>query len=356
MHRAMAPDSDPDTRALVGSDGGGVTVTALGEWPGQDPVEAQRTIRGELGSPNLPFLPSLPGRGVGSDEVGRTAGLLTGLAVDLQPHGWRLVDRPGLDIRRAVSALSTDLNVLADLVGSENESARELKLHCRGPLSLAANLHLHNGERALLDYGARRDLRESLMDGVVSLLARAAAASPGAALTLQLDEPEIAGVLSGSIPTASGYRTLRAVPEQEVLEAWTLIGERARSAGAAAVVLSLPKAEHIPLVQRVPELGVATPVNGLSNREWEAIAELVEGGRTLWTGVQVPQPGHNRVQETADALLRPWRGLGLGLQSLGSVRLVPAGSLAQYSTDSSRRCLTHLHQTADALNQAIADA
>jgi hypothetical protein len=352
----MAPDSFADIRALTGSDGGAVTVTALGDWPGQDPVEALRTIRGELGSPNLPFLPSLPDRGVGSDEVGRTAGLLAELPVDLQPHGWRLVDRPGLDIRRAVSALSTDLNVLADLVGSEDHSARELKLHCRGPLSLAANLYLHNGERALLDYGARRDLRESLMDGVVSLLARAAAASPGAALTLQLDEPEIAAVLSGAIPTASGYRTLRAIPEQEVLEAWTLIAERARSAGASAVVLSLKTAEQLPLIQRVPGLGVATPVNGLSNREWEAIAELVEAGRTLWAGVQVPRGGHARVQETADALLRPWRGLGLELKSLGSIRLVPAGSLAEYGTDSSRRVLMHLHQAADALNQAVADA
>lgn len=333
-----------------------VTVTALGDWPGQDPVEALRIIRGELGSPNLPFLPSLPDRGVGSDEIGRTAGLLDELPVDLQPHGWRLVDRPGKDLRRAVSALSTDFNVLADMVGSEERPAEELKVHCRGPLSLAANLHLHNGERALLDHGARRDLRDALIDGVSSLLQRAAIASPGARLTLQFDEPEISGVLAGAIPTASGYRTLRAVPEHEATEAWTMLAEGARKAGAAAVVLSFRTAEHLPLVQRVPGLGVAVPIAGASNRQWEALAELVEAGRTLWAGVQVSNGRPPRVQETADALLRPWRGLGLALESLGSIRLVPAAALAGYGPDSARAALAHLHQSADALNQAIADA
>lgn len=334
----------------------GVTVTALGDWPGQDPLEAQRVIRGELGSPNLPFLPSLPDRGVGSDEIGRTAALLPELPVDLQPHGWRLVDRPGKDLRRAASALSSDFNVLADSVGSEERPARALKVHCRGPLSLAANLHLHNGERALLDHGARRDLRDALVEGIGLLLRRAASASPGAELTLQVDEPEIAAVLEGSIPTASGYRTLRSVPEHEVIEAWTLLADGAREAGAAAVVLSLTTPGQLPLVHRVPGIDVAVPIGGVSNREWEALAELVESGRTLWAGVQVPTGRPARVQETAEALLRPWRGLGLALQSLGTTRLVPAGSLAERGPDAARRTLEHLHQSADALNQAIADA
>lgn len=334
----------------------GVTVTALGDWPGQDPVEALRVIRGELGSPNLPFLPSLPDRGVGSDEIGRTASLLPELPVDLQPHGWRLVDRPGKDLRRAVSALSTDINVLADLVGSEERAPGELKVHCRGPLSLAANLHLHNGERALLDYGARRDLRDALIAGVGSLLRRTASACPGAELTLQLDEPEITAVLEGGIPTASGYRTLRSIPEHEAIEAWTMLAEGARAAGAAAVVLSFRTAQQLPLVHRVSGVGVAVPVAGASNREWEALAELVEAGRSLWAAVPVSTGRPLRVQETADALLRPWRGLGLALESLGSTRLLPAGNLSEHGPDATRRILEHLHQSADALNQAIADA
>lgn len=335
-------------------DPGAVTVTGLGDWPGKDPMEAMRIIRGELGSPNLPFLPSIPERGIGSDEIGRTAGLMTELPVDLQPHGWRLVDRPGQDVKRAVSALSTDFNVLADLVGAEETASPALKVHCRGPLSLAANLHLHSGERALLDHGARRDLRDGLIEGIAALLQRAAVASPGASLTLQLDEPDISEVLAGTIPTASGYRTLRAVPEHEVIEAWTLVADAARKNGAAAVVLSFGDGNPVPLLRRIPEVGVAFPVAGTSNRDWEALAELVENGRTVWAALPYNGNRSAQVRDGADALLRPWRGIGLPLHSLGSVRLVPAGRLAEHGSDHARTVLTTLQQTADALNQAVA--
>jgi hypothetical protein len=155
------------------------SATALGPWPGTDPAEANRIIRGELGDPHLPFLPELPDRGVGSDAVGRTGALLVDLALDVQPHGWRLVDRPGKDASRATSALSTDINILADIAGAEDVSAKELKIQLLGPMSLAANLHLHSGERALLDYGARRDIAESLAAGVGEHLRRIAVAVPG---------------------------------------------------------------------------------------------------------------------------------------------------------------------------------
>ena len=121
----MAASTPPDPRQ--------VTATALGPWPGEDPLEAARIVRGELGSPHLPFLAELPDRGVGSDALGRTASLLVELAVDVQPYGWRIVDRPGKDLMRARSALSTDINVLADVVGAEDTPAADLKVQLRGP-------------------------------------------------------------------------------------------------------------------------------------------------------------------------------------------------------------------------------
>ena len=56
-------------------------VTALGSMPGTDPVEAARIVLGEL--PDLMPLPELPARGVGADMLGRTAGLLVDLAVEV---------------------------------------------------------------------------------------------------------------------------------------------------------------------------------------------------------------------------------------------------------------------------------
>lgn len=331
-----------------------VTATGLGPWPGDDPLEAARIIRGELGSPHLPFLAELPDRGVGSDALGRTASLLEELAVDVQPHGWRLVDRPGKDMRRAASALSTDLNVLADVAGAEDVSPEELKVQLVGPLSLAAGLYLHNGERALLDYGARRDLAASLAAGVGSYLTRVAAAVPGARLVVQVDEPAIAAVLAGTIPTASGYRTLRAVAASEVRESWRLVLDALRAAGATGVVVSFPEIEApIELALTSGADGVALPLKALTNRQWEQVAGAVEAGKQFWAGaLDVPAVGAlPKVGDVVEAIWRPWRQLGLPPSLLAAVRVTPSAGLAAKTPAQATAVLGRLTQVADGLNQ-----
>lgn len=332
-----------------------VTATALGPWPGDDPLEATRIVRGELGNPHLPFLVELPDRGVGSDALGRTASLLVDLAVDVQPHGWRIVDRPGKDLMRAKSALSTDINVLADVAGTEDSPARDFKVHLRGPLSLAAGLHLHSGERALLDYGARRDIAASLAAGIGDLLVRVGTAVPGARLVVQIDEPDIAAVLAGTIPTSSGYRTLRAVPGQEVTEAWRLVIDAARAAGAVETVIAVDEIEApFDRILSSGADGIAVPLKALTSRQWEQLAGAVEAGKSLWAGVVAagnPSAALPRVQEAVENVWRPWRQLGLPASSLGSIRVTPSGGLAGHTPSSATAMLTRLTQVADGLNQ-----
>jgi methionine synthase II (cobalamin-independent) len=332
-----------------------VTATALGPWPGDDPLEATRIVRGELGNPHLPFLVELPDRGVGSDALGRTASLLVDLAVDVQPHGWRIVDRPGKDLMRAKSALSTDINVLADVAGTEDSPARDFKVHLRGPLSLAAGLHLHSGERALLDYGARRDIAASLAAGIGDLLARVGTAVPGARLVVQIDEPDIAAVLAGTIPTSSGYRTLRAVPGQEVTEAWRLVIDAARAAGAVETVIAVDEIEApFDRILSSGADGIAVPLKARTSRQWEQLAGAVEAGKSLWAGVVAagnPSAALPRVQEAVENVWRPWRQLGLPASSLGSIRVTPSEGLAGHTPSSATAVLTRLTQVADGLNQ-----
>ena len=341
------PDADIQLPAQV-------TATALGPWPGQDPVEATRIIRGELGSPHLPFLAELPDRGVGADAIGRTASLLVDLAVDVQPHGWRIVDRPGRDLVRARSALSTDINVLADIAGEEDSAADEFKVQLRGPLSLAAGLHLHNGERALIDYGARRDIAASLAAGVGAHLAKVSAAVPGARLVVQLDEPDIASVLAGTIPTSSGYRTLRSVAGQEVTELWRVVIDALRVAGAVEVAIAVPEIEAP--FERILSAGadaIAVPLRALTTRQWEQLAEAVEAGKRLWAGaLQADGPGGvPKASEVVDSVRRPWQQLGLPLAALGTVRVTPSGGLEGQSPAAATEVLTRLTQVADGLNQ-----
>ena len=88
------------------------TATGIGSLPGTHPLEAARTVAGEL--PELPHLPELPARGVGADLIGRTAGLLVDLATEFVPSGYRVTARPGLEHRRAVDLLRTDLDALEE--------------------------------------------------------------------------------------------------------------------------------------------------------------------------------------------------------------------------------------------------
>ncbi|MGY2745711.1 hypothetical protein [Arthrobacter sp. UYCu723] len=336
-------------------DPGQVTATALGPWPGEDPAEAARIIRGELGSPHLPFLAELPDRGVGSDALGRTASLLVELSVDVQPYGWRIVDRPGKDLKRARSALSTDVNILADVIGAEDTPATDLKVQLRGPLSLATGLHLHNGERALIDYGARRDIASSLAAGVGGYLSRVAASAPGARIIVQIDEPEVASVLAGTIPTSSGYRTLRSVPGEEAADSWRLVIDALRAAGAVEIVVAVPEVEA-PFDRIISSGadGIAVPLRALTSRQWEQLAGAVEAGKRLWAGaldVAAPSAVLPRVADVVETVWRPWRQLGLPASTLSALRVTPSEGLARHSPSSATAVLTRLTQVADGLNQ-----
>ncbi|MFL6098262.1 MAG: methionine synthase, partial [Blastococcus sp.] len=165
-------------------------ASGVGSLPGTDPVEAVRLVVGEL--PDFAHLPELPGRGAGADLIGRSAGLLVDLAVDLVPAGWRLVPRPGVDQRRAREFLDRDLDALHDVAGGYDGP---FKVQAAGPWTLAAGLERSRGDRAVVDAGARRDLAQSLAEGLAAHLAAVGSRLPGANLVVQLDEPSVPSVL-----------------------------------------------------------------------------------------------------------------------------------------------------------------
>ena len=142
-------------------------ATVVGGLPGTSAVEAFTVMRGELGAPHRSGLLPLPQRSDVADDLPRTVAVLTELWCDLQPHGWRLQRHDSKESRAARSLLASDLNVLADVIGAESGGDLEpVTTQLLGPTALAARLHLHGGERVLRDHGARRDLVDSLADGL----------------------------------------------------------------------------------------------------------------------------------------------------------------------------------------------
>lgn len=318
-------------------------VTGIGSLPGADPVEAATLVLGEL--PDLPHLPELPARGPGADLIGRSAGLLVDLPVELVPSGWRLTPHPGRDLRRANDLLAWDLDALetaaADYTGA-------LKMQVAGPLTLAAGVELPNGHRVVSDPGALRDLTASLAEGVAAHLADVAKRVPGARLVLQLDEPSLPAVLAGTLSTPSGYGTVRVV-EAPVAEQAIRDVLAAAEPGGRVVHCCAPDAP-IPLLRSAGADAVAVDAALLPPATYDALGEALDAGLSLWLGVL---PGTDRAVtlDTARAPIdRLWSQLGFARAELAR-RLVPtpACGLAGASPAYVRRVLSLLRDVGQAL-------
>jgi len=285
--------------------------------------QALSAVRDLLGEDGLPYLPELPARGPGADIIGRGAGLLADLAVDLQPMGWRFVDRPGRDAHRTSALLREDLDELAEAFdGYEGD----LKVQIAGPWTLAASIWLHRGERAVVDVGATRDLIASLAEGLRVHLGELGRLVPKAALVVQIDEPVLPSVLSGQLPTASGFGRIRAVDPTVAAEG---LRDVVAAAGDRNTVVHCCAAD-VPLVllRNTGAKAVSLDIALLGARGWESVAATVESGVELWAGVVPTDETIGKVTEAIDPLIEAWGRVGLPRTDLSSVTLTPACGLA----------------------------
>ncbi len=205
-----------------------VGCTGVGSLPGTDFPAAARLVMDVLGGADggIPHLPELPARGPWASMVGRGTAVLTELPAELAAGEWRLSDHPGVDQRRARATLRDDLDRFQE---DAHDYTGTVKLQVVGPWTLAAALFLPLGGRVLGDRAARRDLAQSLADGVVELLAQTRRRLPSATVMLQVDEPALPAVLNGAVPTEGGYFRHRAVHPPEVAEALRPLAEAAAS-------------------------------------------------------------------------------------------------------------------------------
>lgn len=316
--------------------------------PGGDAREAAKTVAGTFEGPEtgMPFLAELPARGPGADMIGRTAGMLAELYARVEPSGWRLGDRPGRDTKRARSWLGEDLDAMEEFTQGYQGP---LKVQAVGPWTLAAALELRNGEVALSDPGACRDLAGSLAEGLREHLAEVRRRVPGADVVLQLDEPSLFAVLSGRVRSASGYRTHRAVDRQLVEAA--LRDVVAVQAGGPVVVHSCAPDVPFALLRRAGASAVSFDFALLTERDDDTIGEAVEGGTKLFAGVV---PGTDAaLSDPAGSVMGVrtlWRRLGLNPGLLtDAVTLTPSCGLAGASPEYARRALAHCARAARSL-------
>jgi methionine synthase II (cobalamin-independent) len=253
-------------------------ATGIGSMPGTDFAESLRVVLGEVGE--FAYVPELPGRGVHAGMIGRTLAVLDGIGADLQPDGWRLGAGEGADLRRARSLLAQDLDATEELAADHDGL---LKIQVTGPLTLAATVERPRGDKMLADHGARREISESLAEGLRTHVADIGRRFPRADLVVQVDEPSIVAVMTGGIPTASGFSRHRSVHPPEADALLRGVVDAITAAGARPAVHSC--APDVP-VELLADAGFTAISFDLSlARPDDVWAEVFEKGVDLWFGV-----------------------------------------------------------------------
>jgi Cobalamin-independent synthase, Catalytic domain len=335
---------------------GTALATGVGSLPGDDPRAALREVFELL--PELPYLPELPGRGHGATMIGRGVALL-GLAgylhADVQPSGWRIVDRPGLDERRALDLLDRDLDALEEVATGWSGP---LKLSVVGPLTAAASLELTRGEAVLADHGASRDLAEAMAETASALVAEVRRRVPGAHLLVQVDEPSLPAVRAGQVPTASGFGRLRSVDEATTLERLGGVLGAISVAGAFPLVHCCAASPPIGLFVRAGARGVSLDAALISDRDDDALGETIEAGIRIFLGAvpSLEPPGQSGVRALLAPVQARWARLGFGGARLAEIVVTPSCGLAGASPSWARTAMRRSRDLARALDDLSHEA
>ena len=313
-------------------------ATGVGSWPGTDAREAAATIVGEL--PDLAHLPELPGRGAGSDMVGRASALLVDMQLDTTTRGYRLGPRPGAVARRAFDLLRTDLDALEEAWEATGSSGtgRVVKVQAIGPLSLAAQVELMNGHRILTDSGAVRDLSESLAEGLATHAAEVGTRL-GAEVVVQLDEPLVPEVLAGTLRGASVLNTVRALPEPEALH---ILDTVITAQPGPVLIHSCASRPPLSFLRGSAAAAVGFDVTTIGTRDLDAVGELLDSGKILALGlVPTTEPTTPPTwRQLAEPGVRLVDRLGFGRRTLAErIVVTPACGLGAASLGWSRRAL-----------------
>ena len=314
------------------------SATGIGSLPGTDVGEAQRTVFGEL--PGLPHLVELPARGPGADLIGRSAGFLVELPVQLYAGRWQMAPRPGKDLRRTADLLERDLDELTE---QGDGFTGTVKVQAAGPWTLAASLELPIGGRMLRDAGAVRDLTDSLAEGLRRHVENVRKRLPRASVLLQLDEPSMPTVLAGRVPTESGLSTYRTVPGPDAATALRTVIE---AAGVPVVVHCCAPDVPLQVVRDSRAAAVAIDLSLL--KDLDPLGEAIEAGLGLFAGIVPTSGGRPDAKRIAERLGTLWTSrLGFAPARLpAQLVITPACGLAGASPEYVRAVLTECREAA----------
>jgi methionine synthase II (cobalamin-independent) len=256
-------------------------ATGVGSWPGTSPRQAAEVVVGELHS--MPHLVELPARGVGADMIGRAGALLVDIAIDTTPRGYRISARPGAVSRRAHSFLDEDIDALEEafeLAGLRG-GGRTVKVQVPGPVTLAAQLELTSGHRAITDVGALRDLTASLAEGIALHCADVTRRlqSP---VAVQFDEPSLPAALAGRLSGVTALTPVHPVDETVAVE---LLDECAAAVRGDVAVHCCAASLPWEMLGRSKVHALGIDPSALDASSLDGLGEFVDSERTVLLGI-----------------------------------------------------------------------
>ena len=307
--------------------------------------EAVRLVLGEL--PDLPHLPEVPGRGATAAMTGRALAVVAELGADLQPAGWRLPTprrrpppgpvacSPRTSTRSRSRHRATPARSRSRWPGRgrwPRPSRSRAATRCSPTTAPAAS-------------SPRRWPRAG--DHVADVRRRL----PGVErLVVQVDEPALAAVLAGAVPTASGFGRHRTVDLPEASAALELGARRDRRRRRRAVGALLRRRHAArPAPRRRRRTGCRSTSACWSAGDHDVLAEALEAGGPVALGVVPPptRPPPPTDGQVTEPVLRWLDMLGLDPDEVGERLVVtPTCGLAGASPEWVRAALDLVRRAA----------
>jgi methionine synthase II (cobalamin-independent) len=325
-------------------------ATGIGSWPGTSPHEAAEIVIGELHT--LPHLVELPGRGVGADMIGRTGALLVDIGIDTVPRGYRIANGRSAVVRRAISLLDEDIDALEEAweKAGLRGGSRTVKVQAPGPITLAAQLELPGGHRAITDAGALRDLAESLAEGMAAHRAQLQRRLD-TPVVVQFDEPSLPAALEGRLTGVTSLTPVHPVDESIAIG---LLDDCVALVGAEVAVHCCAAGLPWKALQRSGIHAVSVDVSTLTAADLDGLGDFIDSGRIVLLGLVPTTPPASRpsAEEVAKAAVAVTDRLGFARSVLRErVGITPACGLAAATPQWARTAVELAQKAAEAFGE-----
>jgi methionine synthase II (cobalamin-independent) len=204
----------------------------------------------------------------------------------------------------------------------------------------------------LADRGARRDLGQSLAEGVAELVAEMRRRLPDASPVVQLDEPLLPAVLGGSVATASGLSRHRAVEPPEVSTALRYVVERVPE--TPVLVHCCAADPPVGLLQTSGVHGVLLDTDQLTSAAWDAVGAALDDGLEIGLGALPTTAPRRTPDQVARRVMAALDDLKVEPTRSGQLIITPACGLAGTVRTDAVRALRTVRSAADIVTEQLA--